>query len=166
MPAPIAALGSFAEPVGKLRSMLANCASWQAGCHASGPAEALESIYLRNAVGTERRPLAVITPGFAHRYTLIAGGAQNYLRPAGSVYLYLARDTDPPYLEDLVEAEIAAANFFGQVIDDLILQAGEDDKLAIVSVDLIAFDESPEETWQSPSGRFWFAAYSIGWGDA
>lgn len=150
--------------------MLARCPSWQAGVAAETPDDAAERIFLKDAVGTERRPLAVIAPGQGHEYNLIAGGAQNWLRASGSLFLYLARDNEAPYLDDNLEAEFAAANFFGQVIDELAERSGADygdtelTHLSITRIALLDFGETPEEQWQSV-GRFWFAAYSLDWGD-
>lgn len=164
MPQPITPVGSFAESAAKLRRMLAESPTWQTACGASGEAEALESIYLRYALGSAARPLAIISPGGTHQYNLIAGGAQNFLRPSGSVYLYMAVDSIEPYRDDPVEAEFYAANLFGQVIDDIAGLAGVDDRLSITGMALMDFDETPEEDWKS-LGRFWFAAYTIDWGD-
>lgn len=162
--------GSFAAPAAGLRTMLAHCPTWQAGVHATTPEEASQRVFFKDAVGTERRPLAVISPGQGHEYRQIAGGAQNWLRPSGSLFLYLARDSEPPYVDDNLEAEFAAANFFGQVIDDLAERSGADfgdtqlTHLCITRMALLDFGETPEDHWHS-LGRFWFAAYSIEWGD-
>lgn len=148
-----------------LARILADCPTWQRGCGVASAALARDFIYFRNAVGTVRRPYAVISPGDEHGYNLIAGGAQNYLRPDGNVFLYMAHDTEPPFVDDNVEAEFDATNFFGSVIDEIACQAGQDDKLSITNIRRAFLDETPETDWQS-LGRYWFCGYFITWGDS
>lgn len=156
--------GSFSLAADGLRRLLAESPTWQAELRVATAAAASDSIYFRNAVGSARRPLAVISPGARHAWRLVAGGAQNYLRPEGQVALYMARDTADPWLDDLLEAEFDATNFFGSVIDDIAGAAGSDDRLPVVQIELATIEETPEEEWQSV-GRFWFCVYLFDWGD-
>jgi hypothetical protein len=125
-------------------------------------------------LGSPNRPLAIVSMGDQFSYQLIAGGEQNYFRPTGSLFLYLARDTNPDYYEDRVSAEFDAWNFFGSVLTDVIDLAAADDAdspfdpeeshLSIVDMDVQAWGETDKKNWES-LGRFFWAAARVVWGD-
>ena len=132
--------------------------------------DALARVHRRDASADTDRPLAVVSPGDKHDFELIAGGSQNHLRASGSLFLYLARDTQRHVLHDRVLAEEDAANWFGSVIEQVAELSGcddpesEDSHLSIVRISRTLFDECDEDHWNS-LGRFYFAAYLIEWGD-
>lgn len=118
---------------------------------------------------TESRPVAVINP-VDHGWNLASGGQQNYLRPMGSLALYLAIDANG---NDDKQSELTAMTFFGGVIDDIAGFAGADQvddatntvsHLMIKSIDLEGFTRVPEEE-RGTMGDFYFAIYRIEWGD-
>ena len=165
--------GSFALPVLKLRRMVALSETFQreAGCQEH--AAALDRVHLHNAIGNPNRPNAVVSPGDGHDYTLKSGGAQNYLRPSGSIFLYLSIDTPQEYYSDTVRAELYSGTFFGQVMDEVVSLSNADDPgssdgtshLSIAGATQIAFDESSEDDWES-MGRFYWCGYLVRWGDS
>lgn len=169
---PIIPAGTFALAAQKLQRMVASSPTWQAAIAAANLDIAQANVFLKNVIGQAPRPFAIVSPGQQHGYKLIAGGFQNVLRPSGSLFLYLAQDTSPAGQQDIVQAEFEAANFFGQVIDDLAALAGADDPsspdgsshLALVSIDLETFSAVPEEQWPT-LGQWYYAGYSVGWGD-
>jgi hypothetical protein len=164
--------GTLATPAQQLRQMLAESSTWQTALGVSTPAAALGKIAFRDISGERSRPHCVITPGTQHTWELIAGGGQNYLRPRGSLFVYLAADTPPQYWADQVEAEYWAASLFGSIIDDIAALAAADSSdpeaelshLSLVRINLLQLDESPESLWASV-GRFWWCAYQVDWGD-
>jgi hypothetical protein len=176
---PVTPVGSLSLPAAKLRRMVSLSASFQSeistvhGVPAT-PAGVLPWIFMRRVVSTTPRPYACITIGDQHRYSLVAGGDQNYLRAAGGLYLFLAIPTNPLYFTDPVQAELDACNWFGEVVDEIVEIAAQDDTsssdgtghLAIVRVDLIipTLGENPEEEWQDV-GRFFSGLWSLHWGD-
>ena len=171
MPAAPLALGSFAAPALSLRRMVAASATFQRDLFVNNSLDAAERVFLRNVLGTERRPYATIEPGPRHEFNLIAGGQQNDLRPSGSLFLYLARDSSIPTSDDLIESAFENASVFGQIIDEIACKAAGEDPLdaefsylPIVRIQMLAFDETPQECWQS-LGRYWYAAYNVEWGD-
>lgn len=173
MPDSVEIAGSLARPALKLRRMLALSPTWRrVGAGTPRAPEAPEGIWLKSIPDDQPRPLAGISPGAQHNHRLVAGGAGNVLRPEGSLFLYLAIDTPLALYDDPVQAEFYAASFFGSVLDDVALLAGDDDPqsedgsghLALIDCQLILFGESPEESWQS-AGRFYMATYHIAWGD-
>ena len=165
--------GSFAVPALKLRRMVALSPTWkQAIAGLPSKPEAPDRVWLKNALGIEPRPLAVVSLGDEHSHYLIAGGDHNHLRPRGSLVLYLSIDTPPEFYEDAVSAEFFAGSFFGQVIDDVVAISAADDPdsedgtshLSIVGTRLQDFDETAYQDANSLS-RFYWAAYAIAWGD-
>ena len=161
---------SLALAADKLARMVALSETFDGG---RGYQAAAARVYRKNAVGTELRPLAVISPGEKHDLELVSGGAQNFLRPSGSLFLYLARDTPLEFHNDCVRAEDDAANWFGEVIEQVADLSARDDPessdgtshLAIVRISRVIFDEVDDQHWDA-LGRFYFAGYSVDWGDS
>lgn len=160
----VAPAGTLSEPASLLRAMVAASATFQTAVGASSATLALPHVLLRDALPGDRRPYCTINPGQKHGYSLVAGGAQNQLRPHGSLFLFLTIDTPPEHYLDRTQADYYAANFFGQVIDNVMAVAGADNSLSITGSELLGWDETPEDDWNS-LGRFYYAYYHIEWGD-
>ena len=166
MPNPVSAIAIATE---KLARMVALSETFAAG--RTYP-EARARVFRKNVIGLESRPFAVISPGEKHAFSLIAGGSQNHLRASGSLFLYLTRDTPEDFYNDSVAAEDDAANWFGLIAEQIAALSAADDPesfdgtshLSIVSIERVIFDETPEDHWNS-LGRFYFAGYSLDWGD-
>lgn len=154
----------------KLQRMVSLSANFQAAVGAADAAHALTSIGMKQAQADKPRPYGIVSAGERLNYKFIAGGTQIQLAVAGSVFLYLACDVDPQYVEDDIQAEFAALSFFHQVIDDVASLSGLDDSgsadgtshLNIMTIDQIVFGSNPQEEWQS-LGRFYFAGFDCGW---
>lgn len=162
--------GSFAEPAEKLRKMVALSDTFRMLTDTSSLAQALERVFLRESRDTDVRPFAVITTGEQHSYRLIGGGEQNWLRPSGSLLMFVEMDTPVAYQNDVTQADLWASTLFGRIADDVAALAGQDDRtgetshLSITGMQLVEFMETPEEHWKS-LGRYFYAVYSVQWGD-
>jgi len=161
--------GTFALPAAKLRRMTSLAPTFQRAC-GGAVAEVLPRVFLRNVLGVEQRPYACVSLGQSHGHRLIAGGDRNYLRPFGSLFLYLTIDVPIELQGDSIQAELFAGSFFGQVIDEISELSAADDPaedeshLPIINIDLVSFAETAQEHWKS-LGRFWYAGYHLEWGD-
>ncbi len=164
--------GSVALPIYLVRRMLALCATFQTLVGATTAAQAREHIFMKDTEGTERRPCAVITSQ-GTSFRLLAGGGQNQLRSSGTVFLWLAADSDPDDENNNVDGCLRFANIHGKIGDELAALSNVDQTadttvpnshLSITSMTDIAPNETPPELWDS-YGRFWWSAWIIEWGD-
>lgn len=147
----------------RLRTMIARSATFQLQTGASSVSQASQRVHLKNILGTDApRPHAVISAGDEMQWGLTPGGA---LRSAGSLSLYIAKDTPKRYYSDIVQAEFDATNFFGAVLQEVVDQTVDvDEALLIRGINVQFWGENDEDTWQS-MGRFYFLAASVSWGD-
>lgn len=162
--------GSFALPMTQLRTMVSLSKEFQKQTKSDTSTDALKHVSMTR-VGEEQRtrPFACILLGDSHNYQQISGGDANFLIPDGNIGLYMTKDTDPLYQEDLDSAVIDAANFFGTVLDEVVELSGKDNPhadvshLPITSVSLAMFSDSGDEE-QNSIGDFFFAVYLLTWG--
>lgn len=157
------AVSPIAEAADALRRMIALSATFQA---AGG---SLDDVYYTEQAFATPRPWAIVTPGEQMAWRLDSGGAQNYFRPAGSMFVLLAIDTPADYFSDQVAAEHFAGNYFGGVLDDVAAVAAADDPdgnplLAITAIDLVWMAENDERE-HADAGRFYLAGFNVQWGD-
>lgn len=171
---PVAAQELVAIAAEKLRQMVAESATFQAEISAADRDAALTRVFVRNVLGEPTRPHAIVSMGDTLHFRIIGGGDQTYLRPDGSLFLYLARDTNPELYEDQVSAEWDAWNYFSAVLTEIADLAGADDPdspftpqeshLGIVDMDVQNWGETKEEDWET-LGRWYFAVVRVAWGD-
>ncbi len=155
--------GSFALPAAKLRTMVSESSTFQTEGNHADATEALDKIFLRDAIETERRPMANIRIGQQFSYSMVSGGSQSFLRPSGELFLYLNREISVDHFNDQLSAEIDAANYFGQVIDDVVALSGKDVHLPIIGTQLMTFEPTDEDEWPT-LGRFYYHVTAVQWG--
>lgn len=162
--------GSFAIPMVQLRTMVSLSKEFQKQTNSDTANDALKHIGLTR-VGEDKRPrpFACILLGDSHNYRQISGGDANFLIPDGNVGLYMTKNTDPLYRDDLDSATIDAANFFGSVTDELMELSGKDNPqsefshLPITNATLAVFGDSSDEE-QNSIGDFFYCVYLVTWG--
>lgn len=162
--------GSFALPMVQLRTMVSLSKEFQRQTNSDTSGDALKHIsFTRVGEDEKPRPFVCVMLGDSHNYRQISGGDANFLIPDGNVALYMTRDTNPLYRDDLDAATIDAANFFGTVIDQVVEYSGQDNThsdvshLPITTVNLSVFGDSGDEE-QNSIGDFFFAVYLLTWG--
>jgi hypothetical protein len=170
---PVTPSGSFAVPQYLLRRMIAMSPTFQAARGVDNWTDALAGVKLKDVDPTlTNRPLVCVFTESLH-WRLIAGGAQNVLRPDGTLFMWVVQDVDPADYEDTETAAIKFGNFL-ELIDDVAALAGADQTLdssfpdshlPINSISLIAQNESARELWKTECGRFYWAAFAVQWGD-
>lgn len=146
--------------------MLAASTQWQAltaGNSLHYPDDAPNGVFLRQVGAEVPAPWASIQLGQELQYKLVAGGGQNQLRPTGSLLLILQTPT-PPELTDAIQQELYGADAHALVVEQLIEQAAQDDLLAIVECNLLAFGPPPVED-QPAVGMDFESVWQIRWGD-
>lgn len=169
MTAPAALPATMSAPrqaAALLSRMLAASAQWQAviaGHSLHYPDDAPSGVFLRQVPGSVPAPWASIQLAQELQYKLVAGGAQNQLRPTGSLLLILQTPT-PPELTDTIEQEFYGADAHALVVEQLIEQAAQDDLLTIVECNLLAFGPPPVED-QPAVGVDFESVWQIRWGD-
>lgn len=72
------------------------------------------------------RPYAVVDFGDDARWSKIAGGGFNVMRPSGSVWFAIEYDWPPAFYEDELMARHEAFNFLGNVARDVAALSGVD----------------------------------------
>lgn len=168
MPSPVLPQSDAAIATAQLRRMVALSPTLQAGRTYDDTLR--DSVLLHEAPAEHPKPYAVIAPGDSFRYELAAGGGQNILQPAGSLFLWLVRDTPPDFYADRVSAEHDAENWFGLVLQDVLSLADADDPgsefglchLPLTTVTRTAFEETPEESWPE-LGRWYWSTWNCDW---
>lgn len=168
---PTLPVASLALPMYMLRRMVAASATFQAAVGAANATEADAHIRYKDADENVSRPCATIFSE-DHSFGLIAGGSQNFLRPNGTVFLWLAMDCVAGDSDD--ESTIKFANFFGGVADDIAALSGADQTadsavpdshLPIREMHNIGPHMTPREMWNDV-GKFMWGAWIVTWGDA
>ncbi len=159
--------GSFALPMTQLRTMVSLSEEFQKQTNSDTATDALKHVSLtRKAEKT--RPFACIMLGDSHSYSFGSGGDANHLDPSGNVGLYMTKDTNPLYRDDLDLASVDVANFFGTVIDEVVALSGKDNPhadishLPITDVSLAVFSDSGDDE-QTSIGDFFYAVYLLSW---
>lgn len=160
----------------QLARMVASSATVQSLLGVSSVADAMDRIRYKEAEGTEERPhvcLSVVNP---LRYQLVAGGEQNYTRPAGEAWLYIAVDSPAEVLafeQPRKAEEMWAARLFGAIAAEIVAIAGQDQTededvpeshLCLTMLTMIDMSCVPEQFWPK-FGRFWWCVISAQWGD-
>lgn len=157
----------------QLRRMFALSATFQSEGGFPSYEIALESVYTRSVDPTTvPRPHVILMPGDRHDLNLVAGGAQNELRHAGSILVYLSRDVSAEHLSDSVAAGLEAENFFGTVIEDVAKLSGADDTasaferchLSVHHITRLSF-EPVAFGKKGSQGAFFHTVYLFEWGD-
>lgn len=169
---PATAVSSLALAAQKLRRMVSLSATFQSATGTLTDTDAAAFVLEKLAGAQTVRPYAVVSFDEHYGHKLIAGGVQNQLRPFGSLLLYLTRDTDVNYYDDAISAGNTAMNFFGGVLDDVVALAAADDPgsadgtshLAVTNTEMIDFNETAPETWNS-LGRWFYGVFRVDWGD-
>ncbi len=154
-------------PLAKLRDMLAATPATQARFGVAGDdahARARERIYFPVLADEEipaRLPAIVVTDGDEWQYTQHSGGAQNYLRPAGTaVVLFAARSRYPG---DLEAGRRDFSNWVGLTLQQLAGQAGVD---TLLSIREIAQEMPPamcSREHEDAFGLYFLASYAVRW---
>lgn len=155
----IEATGVFSAPAASLREILLISEAFQADLPQG--VIAADRVFTRENKGD--RTFAVIAPGTGVRSTQIAGGSRSYHMLSGQLVLVLERNTNPEYYEDKVQADFDAGNFFGAVLDDIVLRSGDDQFLNMLEINLVDWGETHETMWNT-LGRFYTAMIEINWG--
>jgi hypothetical protein len=137
---------------------------------------AKEKIHYKEADGTEPRPIICFSLINPIRYQLQAGGDQNYMRPSGEVWVYIAAEPPPEVLAGAAPKkaeEMWAARTFGAILQEVSELSNQDQTFdedvpdshpSLVALSILDFSCVPEEHWPS-YGRFWWCVYSAQWGD-
>lgn len=149
-----------------LQTMVSKSAAFQAQVGASTADAALAKIFLSAEKAKDDREFAALRPfAVVGTYSDIAriaefGGTKNYLRPKGTILLFLTDNDRWP--DDPADSSINWDNFIGGVIDDLEGMAALDDNLAIVELVLEESHHSQPDRKNSQT-PFWSGLISVVW---
>lgn len=164
--------GSFATPMIQLRTMVSLSKEFQQQTNSDTADDALKHIGLTRVGEDEKqRPFAIILVGDSQNHQITSGGDANFLVPDGNIALYMTKNTNPLYRDDLDAATIDAANFFGVVTDEVMELSAKDNPqsdishLPIIGGSLAIFTDSGDEE-QNSLGDFFFWVYLFKWGIA
>lgn len=162
----------------ELERIFASSPTLQALLSVSTVTDAKALIKHTDADGKEQRPTVCCSIVNPLRYEIKAGGDQNYLRPTGEAWIYIACDTPADVLADADagKAELMwAAKTFGGIASEVAALANTDQTfdsddtdshLGITTLNLLDFSRSPEQVWHVPGyGRFWWGVFAATWGD-
>lgn len=168
---PVIPTAANALAIYKLRRMIGKSAAWQNQSGFANAEQARKAVRIKDFDFEDNRPNACISET-DFGWQTIAGGGQLFLRPSGSLFLYLAVDTPKQYAHDEQESFLFVSDFFGNVIED-IADVSEldqttdtdvsDSELNIHTITLIGIEETPRENWNAV-GRFWHTGYQLEWG--
>lgn len=160
----------------RLERLVASSAAFRALVGAGSVDAAKAKIEFKEADGDEQRPYACVSLLQPAQYNLSQGGDQNFLRPSGEVWLYLAADPPAQVLaaSQPKKAELMwAAKTFGLIMDQMAAASNQDQtfdtdvtesQLDVVNLSMLDFCCTPEEYWPT-FGRFWWCVISARWGD-
>jgi len=151
MPTSVVPTSTLALAKDALQAIVAKSATFQARLGTPPVTAAVAQLaiyktYLRLAgerAFAGKRPFAIVANICEFDYTLFAGGTQNYLEPAGALWLYLT-DADK-YPDDPDASSVDFENFVGGVMDDLSNLAAVSDNLAISAMQLDMMRQSPAD---------------------
>jgi hypothetical protein len=166
--AEVAASGVYMVPFAKLADTLAAATSVQTRFGVSDATAALQRIVWPVLESEheirEYLPGIVLSVGDKFDLEQVAGGSQNFLRPANSGSSILMTLADKAaFPDDLRCSYRDFGNWVGSVIADLIDIAGQSDQLSIVGIrqDLPIVACSKEE--QDSFGLYFMASFWIDW---
>lgn len=157
------ATGPYMVPLEKMADMLAAAPSVQARFGAADAAAALERIHfpaLEEEQVPQLMPLVVLGPGDRWEWSTASGGAQNYLRPSGSIMLLVAIKSPFPGLE---AASRDVGNFVGATVKELAAEAAKGSQLAIGKVRQIFPPSQCSKEHEAAFGRYFLAGYYVDW---
>jgi len=154
--------GPLSLPLDNLRTLLANCQSFQEWVGADDAAEALAFISLV-AKDTNERPLALAmqAPGRGWSAQQNAGGAANWFSSKGTLLLLLEDDVATEMAEP--DAELTFTNLVGDIISDIMELAGAGVYLNVTS---IAIKDGPSRSFfdeKESNGDYYQVVLEIGW---
>lgn len=159
--------GFITAPKQALIDILAESPAFQAKVGASAPSDArayIHTNYLLVDNHALERPYAIVATA-AGDYDLRSGGARNFLRPQGTLWLYLC---DQYRSADSAEDIRLFENYCGEVLDEIAELAAVDDRLAIAAI-AIAVPPTRSERWMEGLGgaarEYCEASFTIDWGD-
>jgi len=158
-----AATGPYMVPLAKMADMMAAAPSVQTRFEAADAAEALQRIHfpaLEEERIAELMPLVVLGPGDRWDWDTASGGAQNYMRPSGSIMLLLALTSPFPALE---AATRDVGNFVGALVKDLAAEAAKSNQLAIGKMRQIFPPSLCSKEHEATFGRYFLAGYYVDW---
>jgi len=158
-------------PIDKLQSMLAALASVQTRFGVAGDADAVAKSLARlpyPVLESQEQLLAllpciVLREGDRWGLRVVSGGAQNFLRPFGSIQITFADVSNFP--KDLQAGHCDFGNWIGNTFVDLAAQAGVSDQLNIEGVRRIeGITVSSKEAQGANGGKPWFmASFYVDW---
>ncbi|MGD8237838.1 MAG: hypothetical protein PVH68_04760 [Armatimonadota bacterium] len=167
---------SFWGPLERLRTMLANCDTWQTWTGATGGTEAeriaaaKEHIYIPviprvdgeeyPTTVADARPYALIDQGATHGRDSVSTGPRGL--PSGSILLMIAADTPDAVADDPSDAQQSFMGNVGDVLDELDALAGTSSHLALRSWELINGPFRSDD-FEEASGDYWEVVYEISW---
>jgi len=158
--------GPDAVVLQKLRRMVALSPTFQSRVTPDDYEAAYGRGHYRFADAGER-PQAFFGSSAVH-WGLIAGGAQNFLWPHGTLGLLLEVDPNPE-MEDKNDQELDALDWMAKVMADVAELAAADDpdsETSHLDITQISFLEwgSPPEITVASSGNWFWGIWSIDWG--
>jgi len=167
---PLARPGLLTTAADALARMIRASAIWQqltADTRHLHADDAEGGIYLRMVPADAPLPWCSVQPADELSWSLSTGGggAQNYLRAASSLMLVLDTPVPTELTDDPIRRELWALDAHGGVLQDVCDQAGQDDLLAIVDVQLVQYGPPSEQVLVS-QGLDFESVWRIRWGDA
>jgi hypothetical protein len=151
--------GILAEPLGKLRDMVASSPAFQAWVGAADYDEALERVHVLATVRNPAVPLCLVdlSDGFERERMLITNARPFEQR--GSLVAYFRDAVDPTHSD--AEAAFAFCNRLGAVWSELERMAGNPGALLITSIGLAAAPTRIEIDRRQHAGDLYEAALTI-----
>lgn len=124
------------------------------------------AVYIRSVPGQAPLPWACIQAAEQVGWQLSAGagGAQNFLRPNGSLLLVIDTPVPTELADDAIKRELWALDAHAQVLQEVVEQSGVDDLLAIAEVTLLGFGPPHEQAIVS-HGLDFESVWQVRWGD-
>lgn len=178
---PVTASGIVSLPLEKLRTIIANCAAFQAWTGTADVAEATTRLHLIGPKAedgrkftaeelAELRPFGVIdewrVPGRPGGGAWVMDRhAQGGYTPSGKLLLTFEDAVADDDSGNPDEARLAFMNRLGDVINEMLLLGGGDTEyLSIHRVERWEYYARGDETEAAPQGDFYWASYVIDWG--
>ena len=154
--------GPLSLPLDNLRTLLANCPSFQTWVGAADAAEALAAISLV-AVETVERPLAIVmqAPGRGWASRQNAGGAANWFSQSGTLLILFEDDVEAEAIEP--DAELTFTNLVGAIISEMQDLAGSGGHLNVTSIAIKDGPSRSDFSEKESTGDYYQVVLEVGW---
>lgn len=154
----------------KLARMIGLSPKWQQLCGGLSAEAATSKVKIINIAGDERRPHCGIWIAPGSGYKQEAGGALNYMRPSGVMFLLFAFDFPPECGDDEQAANNLTISWLGEILTDVANLSGADDAesdsshLCLHHLMIHSWQRS-ELAHRSSMGDYFFGEVCVMWGD-